>query len=177
LDNQVGARTGASVPLSLPLLFSGKRWIGRPLYGFWCGLRVRNSKQKKAVFTYNTRDHVPRWWNSAWVLRMVVVVRGSTRMRARVNEGEAERRKTSARSYAPVLILILALAKAVLLGLRVTQEGIVGRGRVSELLLLSLLIVVLSPLLGLALTLIGTVVVIVRRWRARRLGACYIYSY
>jgi hypothetical protein len=62
----------------------------------------------------------------------VVVVRGSPRIHVRVNGGErVAGRQTSARSYAPVLILILALARAGL-GLRVTQEGIVGRGRVLE---------------------------------------------
>jgi hypothetical protein len=72
---------------------------------------------------------------------MVVVVRGSPGIHARANgrgrvherEGVAGRRTMSARSYAPVLILILILALArVVLGLRVTQGGIVGRGRVSE---------------------------------------------
>ena len=62
----------------------------------------------------------------------MVVVRGSPRIhvrangRGRVHERErvAEGQTTSARSYAPVvLILILALAR----GLRVTREGIVGR--------------------------------------------------
>jgi len=71
-----------------------------------------------------------RWWNSVrqQQLLMVVVVRGSRHIHVRANERErvAERRTTSARSYAPVLILALAR------GLRVTQEGIVGRGRVSE---------------------------------------------
>jgi len=62
-------------------------------------------------------------------------VRGSPRIHVRANVRErervAERRRTttSARSYAPVLILALARAA---LGLCVTQEGIVGRGRVSE---------------------------------------------
>jgi hypothetical protein len=67
----------------------------------------------------------------------MVVVRGSPRIHARANgrgrvherERVAGRRTMSARSYAPVLIL--ALARAVP-GLRVTQGGIVGRGRVSE---------------------------------------------
>lgn len=74
---------------------------------------------------------------------MVVVVRGSPSIHARANgrgrvherEGVAGRRTMSARSYAPVLILILILALALaraVLGLRATQGGIVGRGRVSE---------------------------------------------
>jgi hypothetical protein len=61
----------------------------------------------------------------------MVVVRGSPRIhvrangRGRVHEDErvAEGQTTSARSYALLLILILALAR----GLRVTQEEIVGR--------------------------------------------------
>jgi hypothetical protein len=91
---------------------------------------ARGIQKKKAVYTLITGDHVPRWWNSVrqQLLLMVVVVRGSRHIHVRANERErvAERRTTSARSYAPVLILALAR------GLRVTQEGIVGRGRVSE---------------------------------------------
>jgi hypothetical protein len=83
-----------------------------------------------------TRDYVPRWWNSARVLLlMVVVVRGSPRIHVRANgcgrvcDRVVERRRTNVHSYVPsVLILILALAR----GLRVAREGIVGRGRVSE---------------------------------------------
>jgi hypothetical protein len=91
---------------------------------------TREEFRTKAVYTYN----VPHWWNSARVLVLlmaVVVVRGSPRIHVRVNGGErvAGRQTTSARSYAPVLILALARAG---LGLRVTQEGIVGRGRVLE---------------------------------------------
>ena len=82
--------------------------------------------RKKSCIHFITRDHVPRW-NSAPVLLLVVVVvvRGSLRIHARANGRErvAERRTTtSARSYAPAVLGLL----------RVTQEEIVGRGRVSE---------------------------------------------
>jgi len=84
------------------------------------------------------------------VLLLMVVVRDSPRIHVHANgrghgrEDVAERRTTtamSARSYAPVLILALAPARAWALGLRVTREGIVVvRGRVSEWALLLLLL-------------------------------------
>jgi hypothetical protein len=81
--------------------------------------------RKKSCIHFITRDHVPRWNSAPVLLLMVVVVRGSVRIHARANGPErvAERRTTmSARSYAPAVLGLL----------RVTREGIVGRGRVSE---------------------------------------------
>jgi len=73
----------------------------------------------------------PSRWNLARsLLPMMVVVRGSPRIHVRANGRESERvaagrTRTSARSYAR------AVLRAVL-GLRVSQEGIVGHGRGSE---------------------------------------------
>ena len=80
--------------------------------------------RKKSCIHFITRDHVPRWNSAPVLLLMVAVVRGLLRIHARANGRErvAERRTTaSARSYAPAVLGLL----------RVTQEGIVGRGRVS----------------------------------------------
>jgi hypothetical protein len=65
--------------------------------------RLRGTKN-----TTWTRKHVSRRWNSARVLLMVAVVRGSPRIQVHVNghgwlrerERVAERRKSSACSYA-----------------------------------------------------------------------------
>jgi hypothetical protein len=101
---------------------SDKRWISRPLYDYWCGLRMKEFRKKSCIH-FITRDHVPRCWNL--LLLMLMVVRGSPRIHVRADGRErvAERRTTtSARSCAPAVLGLL----------RVTQEGIVGPGRVSE---------------------------------------------
>ena len=91
-----------------------------PLDDFWCGLRV----SKSAAYTYKVRSRtslVELGAGAGGVIRRV-----SMSMHVGV---ACVRVWWSDRRRLPVLIL--ALARAVL-GMRVTQEGIVENGRMSE---------------------------------------------